>query len=339
MIMVGETLRRERLRRNLDFEQISRELKISTRFLEAIERDQYDKLPGGVFARSFVRQYAGLLGLDAEDLAGKVQGALAPPSSLLHLADGMKPPSIAPIQVPKVEEWRTVGDKGRRWNSSLPAAAMVVVVMLVCSAVYAWLQRPRSQAIAQSTSPVQSSPVQSAPLLAAAPPSTAAAQVPAEVTPATVQAAGLKPLEQKSLEQESLEQKALNQKPVEAKPVEPQSASQRAAESKPVTPNPAATVHVEIRAQEPVWVLARTDGKYAFSGTLAPGETRSVEAVKDIVLRLGNAGGVTISLNGKPMGILGAKGQTRTIQLTSGGFQIAPAAKVPSDAFDPLDRL
>src|SRR4051794_715231 len=265
MIMVGETLRRERLRRNLDFEQISQELKISTRFLEAIERDQYDKLPGGVFARSFVRQYAGLLGLDAEDLAGKVQGALTPPSSLLHLADGMKPPSIAPIQVPKVEEWRTVGDKGRGWNSSLPAAAMVVVVMLVCSAVYAWLQRPRSQAIAQSTSPVQSSPVQSspvqsAPLPAATPPSTAPAQVPAEVTPATVQAAGLKPLEQTSLEQESLEQKSLNQKPVEAKPVEPQSASQRAAESKPVTPNPAATVHVEITAQEPVWVLARTDG-------------------------------------------------------------------------------
>ncbi len=79
MTQVGDTLRRERIKRNLDFEQISRELKISTRFLEAIENDQYDKLPGGVFARSFVRQYARLLGLDEEDLAGQVQAMFPPP--------------------------------------------------------------------------------------------------------------------------------------------------------------------------------------------------------------------------------------------------------------------
>ncbi len=61
MTPVGETLRRERMKRNLDLEEISRELKISTRFLQAIEDDQYEKLPGGVFAKSFVRQYARLL--------------------------------------------------------------------------------------------------------------------------------------------------------------------------------------------------------------------------------------------------------------------------------------
>ena len=74
MTPVGETLRRERMKRNLDFEEISRELKISTRFLQAIENDQYEKLPGGVFAKSFVRQYARLLGLNDEDLAGPGTG-------------------------------------------------------------------------------------------------------------------------------------------------------------------------------------------------------------------------------------------------------------------------
>ena len=68
MTPVGETLRRERLKRNLDLEEISRELKISPRFLKAIEDDQFDKLPGGVFAKSFVRQYARLLGLDEEQI-------------------------------------------------------------------------------------------------------------------------------------------------------------------------------------------------------------------------------------------------------------------------------
>ena len=78
MTPVGETLRRERLKRNLELEEISRELKISTRFLQAIENDQYDKLPGGVFAKSFVRQYARLLGLDEEDIAGQVQQVVGP---------------------------------------------------------------------------------------------------------------------------------------------------------------------------------------------------------------------------------------------------------------------
>src|ERR1035441_3586897 len=99
MTLVGETLRRERLKRNLDLEEISRELKISTRFLQAIENDQYEKLPGGVFAKSFVRQYARLLGLDEEAMAGEVQQVLAPASQVPQFAGKAKPAGGAPIQV------------------------------------------------------------------------------------------------------------------------------------------------------------------------------------------------------------------------------------------------
>jgi hypothetical protein len=100
-------------------------------------------------------------------------------------------------------------------------------------------------------------------------------------------------------------------------------------------PNPDATVHVEITADEAVWMLARADGKYAFSATMDAHTTRTVEGVKEVTLRLGNAGGVTILLNGKSIGPPGPKGQVRTIQLTSGGFQIVPA-KPPAA---PVDRL
>jgi hypothetical protein len=115
---------------------------------------------------------------------------------------------------------------------------------------------------------------------------------------------------------------------------------QKPAESKPpaaaITPtNPDAVVHVEINADEAVWVLARADGKYAFSATMDPNTTRKVDGVKEVIVRLGNAGGVTISLNGKPIGPAGPKGQVRTIQFTSGGFHIVPA-KPP---LDPLDRF
>jgi hypothetical protein len=96
---------------------------------------------------------------------------------------------------------------------------------------------------------------------------------------------------------------------------------------------------VEIIADETVWMLARVDGKFAFSGTLEANGRRAVDGDKDVILRLGNAGGVTISLNGKPIGPAGPKGQVRTLQLTSGGFQIVSAKPVPAAPFDPLDRL
>ena len=47
-------------------EEISSATKISLRFLEAIEREDFSKLPGGIFSRSFIRSYARYLGLDEE---------------------------------------------------------------------------------------------------------------------------------------------------------------------------------------------------------------------------------------------------------------------------------
>src|SRR5436853_2307015 len=150
MTSIGEMLRRERLKRNLDLEQISSELKISSRMLEAIEGEHFDKLPGGVFAKSFVRQYARLLGLDEEDLVGQVQRALEPSPGIPQTVP--KPnPDVAPIHVPKVEEWEAVSQDHFQWSGSLPAAVLVVIVMLVCSGVYAWLQRPQAPVSAQAT--------------------------------------------------------------------------------------------------------------------------------------------------------------------------------------------
>src|ERR1035437_8027324 len=192
MTTVGDTLRRTRLKRNLDLEEISNELKISTRFLQAIENDQYDKLPGGVFAKSFVRQYARLLGLDEEDIAGRVQQVLAPAPEAQQLAEKSKAAGGAPIQVPKVDEWETVGDKRFRWSGWL-SAIVLVAVMLVCSAVYAWMQRPKSPVTSQASPPTQGTAqnvVQGAPAPApaaapvepAAVAATAAAQKPGDQT-------------------------------------------------------------------------------------------------------------------------------------------------------------
>ena len=56
----------------------------------------------------------------------------------------------------------------------------------------------------------------------------------------------------------------------------------------------------------------------------------------EVTLRLGNAGGVTITLNGKPIGPVGPKGQVRTLQFTSGGFQIVAGQAPFTDVDDIL---
>jgi cytoskeletal protein RodZ len=62
----GELLKRERELREVTLEEITSATRIGPRFLEALENEDWEKLPGGVFNRGFVRSVARYLGLDEE---------------------------------------------------------------------------------------------------------------------------------------------------------------------------------------------------------------------------------------------------------------------------------
>ena len=63
----GTFLRQARERRGVSLQQIALATKISVRVLEALERNDLSKLPGGVFSRAFVRSYAVEVGLDPDE--------------------------------------------------------------------------------------------------------------------------------------------------------------------------------------------------------------------------------------------------------------------------------
>jgi cytoskeletal protein RodZ len=67
----GERLKRERELREVPLEEITLATRIGPRFLEALENEDWDKLPGGVFNRGFVRSIARYLGLDEEAFLGE----------------------------------------------------------------------------------------------------------------------------------------------------------------------------------------------------------------------------------------------------------------------------
>jgi cytoskeletal protein RodZ len=63
-------LEEKRKRHGVSLEQISDRTKIGTQFLRAIESEEFEKLPGGVFNTSYIRQYASAIGFPESELLG-----------------------------------------------------------------------------------------------------------------------------------------------------------------------------------------------------------------------------------------------------------------------------
>lgn len=76
---IGATLREARNRRKVDLSEVEAAIKIRVRYLQAIENEEWDALPGGAYTRGFIRTYAIYLGLDGERLADDYRRATAPP--------------------------------------------------------------------------------------------------------------------------------------------------------------------------------------------------------------------------------------------------------------------
>lgn len=123
-------------------------------------------------------------------------------------------------------------------------------------------------------------------------------------------------------------------------PVEPPPTPAIAAE--PPTPSVSAassvtaSVHVAFTAIEPVWVSVKCDGNASFAGLLQVPESRTFDASGAVTALIGNAAGVQISLNGKPVAPLGAHGEVEMIELTpQGARRIERRPQAPGESTIP----
>jgi cytoskeleton protein RodZ len=158
MASFGENLRRERELRGVDLHEMAEATKISIRFLQALEQDRVDVLPGGIFPRAFVRQYGRYLGLDPERLVAE-----------FVFAFGGEP---VPTRAPSA---RVHLDHSNRWWM-IGAAALLVAAFL---AWRAW-GRPSSEP-APAETPVASAAPLTFPQDRVFPPPQAAGGVPAGI--------------------------------------------------------------------------------------------------------------------------------------------------------------
>lgn len=116
---LGATLREARGRRKLDLAEVEAAIKIRVRYLQAMENEEWDALPGDAYARGFIRTYAIYLGLDGERLADEYRRSVGAPGS-----------ERTPKRVEPVPTSARGGGKPR-----IPARLLAVTVTLVLVAL------------------------------------------------------------------------------------------------------------------------------------------------------------------------------------------------------------
>jgi len=268
MLSVGETLRRARLERGLDLCAVAAQTKISAKYLEAIESDDRKILPSGFFYKSFVDQYARFLSLDTQEIDAEVDRVLSADEPLR--LPGFE--SVAARDVPPITF-------AYRFHTRLPyaSAASLVLVLVGCSAVYAWWHAGRSSVSLRGM----------------------IAKVRVFDKPA------------KAIAGSKIQQR------LEAPSAAPnniaRATSADASDYK---------VMLDLMAREATWLSVSSDGKPVFSGTMQPNQTKSVGGKQFAKMRVGNAAGIEVRLNGRLLGPLGARGQVLIVLFTPDNFQI-----------------
>ncbi|HXU20268.1 MAG TPA: RodZ domain-containing protein [Verrucomicrobiae bacterium] len=105
----GEHLKREREMRGVSLNEISAATRISTRFLEAIENDRWNELPGGAFNRGFIRSIARYLGLDEDSIVAEYSLDTSGSANVREAAQFVK--------------------TGRNWRPVVVAAVMLLALL------------------------------------------------------------------------------------------------------------------------------------------------------------------------------------------------------------------
>jgi cytoskeletal protein RodZ len=276
-------LRAARERRGVSLRQIANATKISVAVLEGLERNDISRLPGGIFGRAFVRSYAIEVGLDPEET---IQDFITQ-----FPADSVTAGHPASSQV----EDHEAHESDRRMATTF-VRLIAISVPVAAAVVYFGLSGlPVFNTEASPAAPVETPPPAAAP---------AAVPAAAPVSPAV-------------------------DSPV-ATPVTPTtgSAGTTATEATPTSAaiSPAATtaeekVTVGLTVTRPCFVAATVDGKRTLNRLLEPGEKHSVDVYKELVLAVGDAAGIRMTLNGIDARSLGKAGDPATVRLTPTSFK------------------
>ena len=267
----GARLRAAREASGLSLDQVAQQLKLAPRQVKALEDEDFGKLPGRTFARGFVRNYARLLNLEADDLLALMPDAAHAPalgSPALHsTSTTMGELPTATVTRPNFMRW---------------LIPLVLVASIVGAAAYEWY-RGGLVAPGDVSHTVASAP-QVDPQLPA-PPATPPA--PATGTSSTLLPNPL-----------AAEGQAIEPSPVpEARDASPATAAPAAAPEAAATPAPLVLAY-----RGPSWTEVRDrTGQLLSARMFAAGSEQSIRGTPPFEVVIGNARAVTLTYQGKPI--------------------------------------
>ena len=154
--MFGECLKREREMREVSLQEVCAATRISTRFLQAMENEDWEKLPGGVFNRGFVRSVSRYLGLDEENMLAEYDVAFSERA-------GAAAPVLPPQPIP------------RSFPGWFPFLILLLCAGIIAGGIYGW-HRLSLWRRAQNAPSASSQTKESAPLIVASAPIRAASR-------------------------------------------------------------------------------------------------------------------------------------------------------------------
>lgn len=266
---IGAELRRARESQGLAVSDVAQQLKFAPRQIESLENERFDRLPGPTIARGMVRNYARLLNLEPEPLLGR----MSPAAEASGLA-GLNEP------VPS-------SDSGRR-STAAYAGFSLAVLALVGVVAYFWqhdASAPRFLVTAQPQQPPQPEPAQPEPAPVAAAP--AASEPPKAAEKA------------KAVERRAPQAAAAKPKPEAPAAVQAQAAALTDAPPRVATGN---FRRIVLRCEEESWLeVIDGTGRSLVSSLNPPGSERVVRGRGPFEIVIGNAQGVTLLVDDKPV--------------------------------------
>lgn len=277
---LGGYLRLERERRHVSLQDISAATKIQPKFLEALERDAYDRLPPTTFVVGFLRAYAQYLALDAESILAAYRAIYLVPE---------EPESAQPLVIYPARRTKRLGRIG--------VGVLVLVLIVTVSAVLReW--GPHWPLGAQD--PVALVPSQQAPepLKTASSPSRPVPEqgqavkkvVPIVTTPAEVSAQSTSSGTTPRVPPASVASSTRGESGQESPP-------------EPLRSDVNTALVLQAQALADTWLRVEIDGDKRLELLLVSGKSMSWEATARFSLTVGNARGIRLTLNGQELSL------------------------------------